>query len=110
MAAVLLIVFGAAFVLLGVIITIAGIIVQGRRKKGAEAAPATPDIWTKIVEWILKKLDFLMDKVLKGSVIALGLILIIVGAASMLGGALVQAHHDSKDTPATTTTSTTVRR
>lgn len=108
--AVLLILVGAGLIVLGVVIAIAGIVVAGRRKGGAEAESASPDILTKIVDWILKKLDFLIDKVLKGSVIALGLILVLLGAASILGGALVAANDDGDELPPATTTTTSAAR
>lgn len=104
--AVLLILVGAALIVLGAMVAIAGVIVEGKRKRGAEAEPASPDIWTKIVDWLLKKLDFLIDKVLKGSVTALGLILVILGAVSILGGALVAGNDDGDDDPPATTTTT----
>jgi hypothetical protein len=99
---VLVVIVGVVLILLGLIVTIAGIIVDGRRKSGREAA-AVPDIWAKIVDFLTKTVGGLVEKILGGSVTALGLLLIVLGTLCIGGGIWGAATDDGDDQAASTT-------
>lgn len=106
-------VIGGALILLGAIAVVAGIIMGARRRKGLEAADT--DVWVSIFNWFKETFDKLIGIILRRGpadkqVRALGLVLILIGTAALLGGVYgasrAGGNGENGNTPSVTTTST----
>ncbi len=108
-------VIGGVLIVLGALVVVAGIVIGARRRKGLETAGT--DIWVSIFNWFKEKADKLIGIILgRGpadrQVKALGLLLMLIGTAALLGGIYGASRDDGNGgngTPPAASTTTTSR-